>query len=75
MNEIVEMIRSFIKKTKDEGRYDELATQVLQFKLKTQTFDVFGESVDDHAEMDLFSTTDTDLDRQFRLAELKLRCV
>ena len=31
-----------------------------------------GESVDDHAEMDLFSTTDTDLDRQFRLAELKL---
>lgn len=72
VNEIVEMIRSFIKKTKDEGRYDELATQVLQFKLKTQTFDVFGESVDDHAEMDLFSTTDTDLDRQFRLAELKL---
>lgn len=72
VNEIVEMIRTFIKKTKDEGKYDELATQVLQFKLKTQTFDVFGESVDDHAEMDLFSTTDTDLDRQFRLAELKL---
>lgn len=72
VSEIVEMIRSFIKKTKDEGRYDELATQVLQFKLKTQTFDVFGESVDDHAEMDLFSTTDTDLDRQFRLAEIKL---
>ena len=72
VNEIVEMIRSFIKKTKDEGRYDELAALVLQFKLKTQTFDVFGESVDDHAEMDLFSTTDTDLDRQFRLAELKL---
>ena len=72
VNEIVEMISSFIKKTKDEGRYDELAAQVLQFKLKTQTFDVFGESVDDHAEMDLFSTTDTDLDRQFRLAELKL---
>lgn len=72
VNEIVEMIRSFIKKTKDEGKYDELATQVLQFKLKTQTFDVFGEFVDDHAEMDSFSTTDTDLDRQFRLAELKL---
>lgn len=72
VNEIVEMIRTFIKRTKDEGKYDDLATQVLQFKLKTQTFDVFGESVDDHAEMDLFSTTDTDLDRQFRLAELKL---
>lgn len=72
INEIVEMIHSFIKKKKDEGQYDELATQVMQFKLKTQTFDVFGESVDDHPEMDLFSTTDTDLDRQFRLAELKL---
>lgn len=72
INEIVEMIHSFIKKKKDEGQYDELATQVMQFKLKTQTFDVFGESVDDHTEMDLFSTTDTDLDRQFRLAELKL---
>lgn len=72
VNEIVEMIHSFIKRTKDEGRYDELAAQVLQFKLKTQTFDVFGESVDDHAETDLFSTTDADLDRQFRLAELKL---
>lgn len=72
INEIVEMIHSFIKKKKDEGQYDDLATQVMQFKLKTQTFDVFGESVDDHTEMDLFSTTDTDLDRQFRLAELKL---
>lgn len=72
VNEIVEMIRSFIKKTKDEGKYDELAAQVLQFKLKTQAFYVFGESVDNHAEMDLFSTTDTDLDRQFHLAELKL---
>lgn len=72
INEIIEMIHSFIKKKKDEGQYDDLATQVMQFKLKTQTFDVFGESVDDHTEMDLFSTTDTDLDRQFRLAELKL---
>lgn len=72
VGEIVEMIHAYIKKMKDEGKYDELASQVLQFKLKTQTFDVFGESVDDHAEMDLFSTTDTDLDRQFRLAELKL---
>lgn len=72
VGEIVEMVHAFIKKTKDEGKYDELVSQALQFKLKTQTFDVFGESVDDHAEMDLFSTTDTDLDRQFRLAELKL---
>lgn len=71
-NEIVEMIHRYVKRMKDAGKYDELATQVLQFKLKAQTFDVFGESVDDHTELDFFSTTDTDLDRQFRLAEVKL---
>lgn len=72
LDEIVEMIHNFINKTKTEGRYDELADKVLQFKLKTQIFDVFGESVDDYSETDLFSATDTDLDRQFHLAELKL---
>lgn len=71
-NEIAEMIHGFTKQKTVDGQYDELAAQVLQFRLKTQTFNVFGESVDDHAEMDLFSTTDSDLDRQFRLAELKL---
>ena len=71
-NDIVEMIHRYVSSLKREGRYDELARQVLEFKLKTQTFDVFGESVDDHTEYDVFSTTDTDLDRQFRLAELRL---
>ena len=72
INEIVEMIHRHVTKLKNNGEYAELATQVLQFKLKTQTFDVFGKSVDGHVETDYFSTTDTDLDRQFRLAELKL---
>lgn len=71
-NEIMEMIHRYVKKLRDEGRYDELSQQVLQFKLKTQTFDVFGESVNEYREIDVFSTTDTDLDRQFRLAETKL---
>jgi len=44
----------------------------MQFKLNTQIFDVFGESVDNNAIHDLFSATDTDLDRQFRQAETKL---
>lgn len=52
--------------------YESLAEQVLQFKLSTQIFDVFGASIDNYQIHDLFSTTDTDIERQFRLAEAKL---
>ena len=31
-----------------------------------------GHTIDNHEIHDLFSTTDTDIDRQFRLAETKL---
>ncbi len=71
-NEIVEMIHAHIKKLHNEGKYDNLASKVLEFKLKTQAFDVFGETVDDNMEADFFSTTDTDIERQYRLAEVKL---
>lgn len=69
---IVGRIHDYIEPLKDNGKYNELATKVMQFKLNTQVFDVFGESVDNNAIYDLFSATDTDLDRQFRLAETKL---
>lgn len=72
VDEVVDMIHNFIEKKKDSGEYESLVNQVLQFRLKTKTFDVFGKSVDEAAEMDLFSTSDTDLDRQFRRAENKL---
>ena len=45
---------------------------MLQFKLNTQVFDVFGESVDNNEIHDFLSATDTDMDRQFRLADIKL---
>ena len=70
--EIVEMIRKHITQLKDQGMYDFLANQVLQFKLSAQVFDVFGRTIDDHTIHDLFSTTDTDIERQFRLAEARL---
>ncbi len=71
-NEVVDMIRDHIQRLHEEGKYDDLAAKVLEFKLKTQAFDVFGETVDDHTEADFFSTTDTDIERQFRNAEAKL---
>ncbi len=44
----------------------------MQFKLSAQVYDVFGRTIDDHEIHDLFSTTDMDIERQFRAAEMKL---
>ncbi len=70
--DIVAKIRAYIDGLKAKNKYDELVIQVKQFKLATQIFDVFGESVDNFFVHDIFTTTDTDIDRQFRLADLKL---
>ncbi len=70
--DIVKMIHYHTESLKVSGKYDELAEMVQQFKLSTQIFDVFGETVDNYSIHDLFTTTDTDIDRQFRLAETKL---
>lgn len=72
ISDIIVMIHEHIEDLKRKNLYDELAGQVLQFKLSAQIFDVFGRSIDDYAIHDLFSTTDTDLERQFRLAETRL---
>lgn len=70
--DIVAKIRAYVDDLKAKGKYDDLVVQVKQFKLATQIFDVFGESVDNYYVHDIFTTTDTDIDRQFRLAEVKL---
>lgn len=69
---IIEMIHGHIEQLKKAGKYEDLASQVMQFKLNTQIFDVFGLTIDNNAVHDLMSTTDTDIDRQFRLAETRL---
>ena len=70
--DIVAKIRTYIDNLKANGKYDALVVQVKQFKLATQIFDVFGESVDNYFVHDIFTTTDTDIDRQFRLADVQL---
>ena len=70
--EIVEMIHQHIERLKSEGLYEDLAGQVLQFKLNAQIFDVFGRSIDNYSVHDILATTDADIERQFRLAELRL---
>ena len=71
-NNISEMIHTYVENLKASGAYDNLVLQVKQFKLETQIFDAFGESVDNYSVHDMFTTTDTDLERQFRAAEAKL---
>lgn len=69
---IVDMMHNHIEALRRNGEYDNLAAQVMQFKMNTQIFDVFGYTIDNYAVHDLLSSTDTDIDRQFRLAELRL---
>ena len=70
--EIANMIHQYVEALKDKGIYENLVLQVMQFKLATQIFDAFGETVDNYFVHDLFTTTDTDIDRQFRIADAKL---
>lgn len=71
-DEIVEMIHSYVESLKAAGKYDDLVQQVKQFKLATQIFDAFGETVDNYSVHDMFTTTDTDIERQFQIADVKL---
>ena len=71
-DEIVEMIHNYVESLKAAGKYDDLVQQVKQFKLATQIFDAFGETVDNYSVHDMFTTTDTDIERQFQIADVKL---
>lgn len=71
-DEIVEMIHNYVESLKVAGKYDDLVQQVKQFKLATQIFDAFGETVDNYSVHDMFTTTDTDIERQFQIADVKL---
>lgn len=72
LEEIIKMIREYVDELKSSGEYDDMAHEVMEFELKTKIFDVFGESVDDNIVQQFMSTTDVDIDRQFRRAEVKL---
>ena len=73
LEEIVKMIREYVVGLKRDGKYDEMTHHVMEFEMKSQVFDAFGETVkDDNILYRFMSTTDTDIDRQYRRAENKL---
>lgn len=72
LEEIVKMIREYVGDLKRDGKYDDMAKKIMEFQMKSQVFDVFGETVDDNIVHMFMPTTDIDIDRQFRRAETKL---
>ena len=72
LEEIVKMIREYVDNLKRDGKYADMAKRIMEFQMKSQVFDAFGETVDDNIEHMFMSTTNIDIDRQFRRAETKL---
>lgn len=71
-SEIAQLIHDYIETLKKNGQYASMVKQVKQFKLSTQIFDAFGQTVDNYSVHSLFTTTNSDIDRQFRMADAQL---
>lgn len=65
-------IKNYIDSLKAAGDYDSSVTKVMEFRMRQNVFDSFGDSVDNHISQTLFSTTDSDIDRKLTLSESKL---
>lgn len=65
-------IKNYIDSLKAAGDYDSSVTKVMEFRMRQNVFDSFGDCVDNHISQTLFSTTDSDIDRQLTLSESKL---
>ena len=70
-NDVIGMIRDYVKELHDTGRYDGLANSVLEHKLLVQVFDAFGEMIQyDEGDLTIFS--DDGIDLQERNADARL---
>ena len=72
INEIVEKVHDHIVGLKANELFDALVQKIKEFKLHTEIFDPFGKKITTKVKQDLLSTTDTDIDRQYRRAEAML---
>lgn len=70
--EISEKIHEYVTYLHSINRYESLADKVLEFKLLSKTYDTFGERIYTNTNSTLFHS-DTDLDRQLRNAEIRLK--
>ena len=69
--EILKRIRAYAEELRSSGEYEELSKKVMEFKLASESFDIYGIRIQESGVGTLFASTDTDLDRQMRIAETK----
>ena len=72
IDDVIGMIREYINDLHRTGKYDDLARQVLQFKLAVQVFDPFGNALLDNYSSNYTLFSENDLDRQLRNADAVL---
>lgn len=72
IDNVIGMIRSYVDELHRTGKYDDLAKQVLQFKLSVQVFDPFGNALLENYSNDFTLFSENDLDRQVRNADARL---
>ena len=70
--EVTDMIRAYVEDLHKHGKYNELSKQVLEFKMSVHVFDVFGEAIHNYELLNMIEMSDTDLDRQLRIADSKM---
>lgn len=71
-DDIIGLIKSYIDGLHRSGRYDDLASRVLEFKLSVQVFDPFGQEITESYSNDYTLMSESDLDRQVRNADARL---
>lgn len=69
--EIIRRIRTYAEELRASGQYEVLSKKVMEFKLASEAFDIYGIKILESGNTPIFASTDTDLDRQMRLAETK----
>lgn len=70
--EVTDIMRAYIDKLHQDGKYDDLVKKVMEMKLLIEVFDAFGESVKNYPLLDYYASLESDLDRQLRAADAKL---
>jgi type III restriction enzyme len=72
--DILKRIRDYAETLRSSGEYEELSKKVMEFKLASESFDIYGTRIQKSGVGSLYASTDTDLDRQLRIAETKFCC-
>ena len=69
---IVERINTYVMTLKRTGKYKGAKEKIVNFEMLASVYDAFGEQIKTDPIKNMFSESDVDIERQFRIAEKKL---